>query len=65
MNDSTSLLDPKLYTPPLTAVRSPFLFTVSEYCQLSSRSISVETDALKFVLLLQGSMKVLPSCTLD
>ena len=33
MNDSTSLLDPKLYTPPLTAVRSPFLFTVSEYCQ--------------------------------
>lgn len=33
MNDSTSLLDPKLYTPPLTAVRSPFLFTVSECCQ--------------------------------
>jgi hypothetical protein len=33
MNDSTSLLDPILYTPPLTAVRSSFLFTVSEYQQ--------------------------------
>jgi hypothetical protein len=31
MNDSTSLLDPIHYTPPLTAVRSSFLFTVSEY----------------------------------
>lgn len=31
MNDSVSLLDSTLYTPPLTAVRSPFLFTVSEY----------------------------------
>ncbi|KAF5359499.1 hypothetical protein D9756_003353 [Leucocoprinus leucothites] len=35
MNDSTSLLDPKLYTPPLTAVRSPFLFTV--ICAIASR----------------------------
>ncbi|KAF9453407.1 hypothetical protein P691DRAFT_694680 [Macrolepiota fuliginosa MF-IS2] len=35
MNDSSSLLDPMLYTPPLTAVRSTFLFTVM--CAIASR----------------------------
>lgn len=31
MNPSLSLLDPVLYTAPRTLLRSPFLFTVSEY----------------------------------
>ncbi|KXN91714.1 Protein priB [Leucoagaricus sp. SymC.cos] len=42
MNDSTSLLDPKLYTPPLTAVRSPFLFTV--ICAVASRFFEGRSD---------------------
>ncbi|KAJ3568477.1 hypothetical protein NP233_g5683 [Leucocoprinus birnbaumii] len=42
MNDSTSLLDAKLYTPPLTAVRSPFLFTV--ICAIASRFYEGRSD---------------------
>lgn len=54
MNPSANLLDPALHTPQYVAMRSPFLFTISENA-LPMLGLQLLT-AIKYVVSLPDSM---------